>query len=261
MKINYLIILSFFLLNAKTYPQSTSAVELLNEGKSTSYHAYIKYDISLFLKARDIFESAFKLNKTDILPVYHLLWIDEKLLEMSLKKDNESTFEKYYDSSITKARQISTKLGYESEGKTVLAAIYTMKIANDPLSAISLSSEIHELLDDAQKINPMNPISYMIRGIMKYNTPGLFGGSYEEAVQNFSKAISIFSNSKNDDTLQPSWVYLEALAWLGRSLEKTNDLDAAEFIYQKALSIEPDFSWVKNSLLPRVEEKLRDKGE
>jgi hypothetical protein len=54
--------------------------------------------------------------------------------------------------------------------------------------------------------------------------------------------------------------YLEALTWMGRSQEKLENFDAALFSYRKVLSVEPDFGWVKYSLLPKLEEKLAKKN-
>ncbi|NTU73493.1 hypothetical protein HGB07_04985 [Candidatus Roizmanbacteria bacterium] len=69
----------------------------------------------------------------------------------------------------------------------MLAGIYMMKIATSSMSAVTLSPKAHSLLDDAQKSQPGNPRPYIIRGTMKYQTPGIFGGSYEDAVKNFSR--------------------------------------------------------------------------
>jgi len=53
-----------------------------------------------------------------------------------------------------------------------------------------------------------------------------------------------------------NWGYLDALAWLGKTYARLDDFESAISTYNKALQIEPEFSWVKNGLLPAVEEKL-----
>ena len=126
------------------------------------------------------------------------------------------------------------------------------------MSAVTLSSKIHSLLDEAEKIKPEFPRIYLIRGTMKYNTPGIFGGSYKDALKNFNKSVSLYER-QNEDTASCDWGYLEALTWAGRSQEKLENFDAALYSYKKVLSIEPDFSWVKNLLLPELEEHLAKK--
>ena len=65
-------------------------------------------------------------------------------------------------------------------------------------------------------------------------------------------------NDENKNSLNPGWGYVEMLAWIGRTQEKLDDDEAAHFTYKKALRIEPDFGWVKYSLLPDLEKKLAD---
>ena len=226
----------------------------LHEGISLSEKALIAYDKDLLLQAREIFIK----ENANPAALYYQTYCEYKLLEMSLRPGNEDLFDKYYDDAVAHAEQLSALKEDESEGKTLLAGIYMSKIATSSMSAISLSPKIHSLLDDAQKFNSSNPRSYIIRGIMKFQTPGIFGGSYEDAAKNFSKAIQLFEKQDDVDMLKPHWGYLESLAWLGRTQEKLDNPDAAKFAYQKALSIEPNYGWVKFSLLPKLLEKLNN---
>lgn len=223
----------------------------LHEAISLCEKALIVYDSSLLQKAKEIF----KQNNSEPAALYYEALCEYKLLEMSSRPGNESLFEKNYESGVANAEKLSTITEFESEGKTLLAAIYMMKIASNPMSAVTLTSKIHSLLDEAQKIDPNNPRSYIIRGIMKLQTPAMFGGSNEDAAKNFAKAIQLFEKEDKVDPLQPHWGYLESLAWMGRAQEKLENFDAAKFSYQKALNVEPDYVWVKYSLLPKLLEK------
>ena len=120
---------------------------------------------------------------------------------------------------------------------------------------MTLSPKIYSLLDEAQRIDPGKPYSYVIRGIMYFNTPQMYGGSYEEALKNFNKAAKLFEGTDNENNINPVWGYAETLAWIGRTQENLKDNDAAKFAYQKALSVAPDYAWVKYSLLPNLEKK------
>lgn len=214
--------------------------------------AFIVYDSNMLQKAKEIFEQ----NNSTPTALYYKTLCEYKLLEMSSRPGNESLFEKNYESGVANAEKLSAFAGFESEGKTLLAVIYMTKIASNPMSAVTLTPKIHSLLDEAQKINPDNPRSYLIRGIMKLQTPAMFGGSIEDALKNFSKAIQIFDKEDEIDKFQPHWGYLESLAWMGITQEKLENLDAAKFSYQKALNVEPNYTWVKYSLLPKLLEKI-----
>jgi tetratricopeptide (TPR) repeat protein len=239
--------------------QTQSVNDQLTEGKRLTGQAYCRYDKDLLLKAHDIFQHIYKSDTSNFEALYNLILAEYKLIEMGMRPGNEQLFDKYYESALTNAKLLSDQKEFSAEGMTLSAAVYMMKIANSPIRAVTLSSKIHSLLDEAEKIKPEFPRIYLIRGMMKYNTPGIFGGSYEDALKNFNKSASLFEKL-NKDTATIDWGYVEALTWTGRSQEKLEDFEAAIFSYKKVLSIEPDFSWVKYSLLPKLEEKLAQKN-
>jgi tetratricopeptide (TPR) repeat protein len=233
--------------------QSKPAQDDLLEGISLVEKALIAYDRNLLLQAREIFEK----ENSNTMALYYQTYCEYKLLEMSLLPGNEDLFDKYYDDAVTHAEKIAAVEEYESEGKTLLAGIYMMRIATSSMSGVTLSPKVHSLLDDAQKSIPSNPRPYLIRGIMKYQTPGIFGGSYEDAAKNFSKAIQLFEKQDSVNQLKPHWGYIESLAWLGRAQEKLENYGAAKFAYEKALKVEPNYDWVKYSLLPQLMKKTK----
>ena len=258
-KVVFVIIL--FILSSKAFPQKSSQDALLKKGIALTEQAYASYNQDLFLKSRNIFEQVYDSNKTNLLPLYYMTFIDYKLLEMSLRQKGDSLFNKYYDGAEKNALLISENKEWESEGKTLLASVYMMKIAKSPMSAVSLAPKIGDLLEDAVNSNPANPRSYLIIGMMKFNTPKMYGGSYDIASENFRKAVSIYEKQDTTFTLKPSWGYLEALTWLGRSLEQQDNFESAKFMYQKVLSIQPQYGWVKYYLLPNLEKKMEEKNK
>lgn len=214
--------------------------------------ALVVYDKDMLLKAREVFEK----ESDNLTCLFFQTFCEYKLLEMSSRPGNGDLFNKIYDTAVSNAEKLSSTKGFESEGKTLLAGIYMMKIALNPMSAVSLTPQIHSLLDESQQLNPDNPRPYIIRGIMKLQTPAVFGGSIEDAAKNFSKAIQLFEKEDEADPLKPHWGYLDALAWMGITQEKLENYDAAKFAYQKALNFEPEYARVKYSLLPKLLEKI-----
>lgn len=233
--------------------QKTSAI---TEGVALVKKAYLYYSKDLFLQALEIFRNITGSEDDKNKALYYTAYAEYKLVEMSLQKGNEDLFDKYYDTAEKHAEQLSEIGSYSAEGKTLLAGIYMMKIANSPLSAVTLTGQIHSLLDEAQKTNAKIPRSYLIRAIMLFNTPAMFGGSAEKSLQNLNKAVSLFE--RNDDTTEGNidWGYIESLAWQGRVQASLENYDAALFAYNKALEIEPEFMWVSKNLLPALKKKM-----
>jgi tetratricopeptide (TPR) repeat protein len=253
----FALIVLFVVMN-KGYSQDVSLNSQLKKGKSLTYEAMILHDKDLLLKAHSTYEEILQSDKSNPEGLYGLTFTEYKLLEMSLQKENESLFEKYYQSALGNAAKLMEIDKYPSEGKSLLAGIYMMEIANSPMTAVTLSSEINGLLNDAEKLNPQNLMTFIVRGEMKYNTPKVFGGSYEDAVKNFSKAVAICEQNPDSEIVDTSWGHLESLAWLGRAYLKLENYDSAKFTYQKALNIEPGFTWIKYVLLPEVEKKMQN---
>ena len=79
--------------------QQESAANLVKQGKELSKEAYFQYNYNKMLEARSVFEKAFDMDKSNLLPLYYQTLIDYKLLEMSMKQGGDSLFSKYYQNS------------------------------------------------------------------------------------------------------------------------------------------------------------------
>src|ERR1035437_2393005 len=148
MKINLITVVIASVLivfSSKTFPQNSAQEALLKKGKALIEQAYAAYDQELFLKSRNIFEQVYDSNKTNLLHLYYITFIDYKLLEMSLQQKGDSLFNKYYDKAEKNALLISGNKDWESEGKTLLASIYMMKIAKNPMSSVRSEEHTSEL--------------------------------------------------------------------------------------------------------------------
>jgi tetratricopeptide (TPR) repeat protein len=244
-----------FVLSQNEYSQKENFNDLLNSGKTFTYKALVLHDKDMLLEALNQYGKILKADTSNLEALYGLIFVEYRFLELSLQKGNDSLFNQYYQSSLVNAAKLISANKYLSEGKSLLAGIYMMKIASSPMSAVTLSSKINRLLNDAEEANPKNPTTFIVRGEMKYNTPKLFGGSIEDAVNNFNKAVLICEQNPDSTLVDTEWAYLESLAWLGQAYARIDNYDAAKFAYQKALSIQADFSWVKYILLPKIEKK------
>ncbi|AFN74230.1 TPR domain protein [Melioribacter roseus P3M-2] len=242
-----LICLFVLVVSSVLYSQVERVDSLIGLAKS----AYLRYDSSDLEKLRSEFnELAYTGGNHNA--AYYSALLGYKLLEMNM--GNKSVFGNYYEATLKDVERLLEFDDIRADALVIKAAIYMMKIATNPISAVTLSPKIHQLLDEAQSIDPENPYSYVIRGMMKFNTPKMFGGSFEEALKNFSKATFLFENYRN----LPAWGYAESLAWLGRTYVELEDIQSALFAYNRALNSEPEYGWIKHALIPEAEEKIKE---
>lgn len=232
--------------------------EQMKEGIALAQKAYVSYDTEAFQKAHEIFGKIYAADSTNLPALYNLTYVEYRFLELG--SHDKALFDKYVNQAVEHAEKISSAKGFGSEGKTLLASILMMKITYNWAEAMTLSPRIYALLSEALVIDTNNPRANLVYGIMKLNTPAAFGGSVKEALEKFTKTISNFEKEEEESmSLTINWGYLDALAWTGIANEKLEMSDAAIFVYKKALSIEPEFSWIKYVLLPKLEKTKNGK--
>ena len=239
--------------------QAKENKELLPKAISLSEEGYLKFDKSFYIKSHGICERILSSDPENIFAKYYLGYNKYRLVNIAMVNKDSKLFDLYYESTIKTLEPLMDNEKIRSDVRSLLAATYMMKLATDNSEAQTLSIKINSLLEQAKKMDPNNPRSYLIKGTMLFNTPKMFGGSIDGALKNFIKVISIFESepeSKNEIT----WGYLEALAWKGIALAKKGDVENARLSYEQALKIAPDFGWVKYNLLPKLD-GLENKNE
>ena len=218
---------------------------LLKKAIKLSEKAFIKNDVNLYNQSAALCERIISAEPENSLAKYFLAYNEYRILQFPGISENR--FRSIYESATKMLADIEHDKELLPEVKTLTAALTMMKLANNPAEAPALSSRIYTLLGEAAAIDSSNPRIYLIKGIMLFHTPKMFGGSLQKALVNFDKSISIFEHSAKQTV---NWGYLEALAWKGQALAKLGKTGDAKSIYEKALNAEPEFGWVKNALLP-----------
>ena len=140
---------------------------------------------------------------------------------------------------------------YCSEAYAVKAGLIGYRIGLNTYKAPFLGRKGQNYIGEALECDSLNPMAWMEKGNAYYHMPGMFGGSYEKAIRYFSKAVRLFERRQDE---YPRWLYLNALVWQGKALEADGNIPRARNTYQKALEVAPKFKWVKDDLLPGLEE-------
>ena len=168
------------------------------------------------------------------------------LLNNTMADSDESLFDEYIDATDENLDKL-IDLNYKSaEAKAIQSAAPGLKIAHSSWKGMYLGAKSANLIDEAMEEAPNSPIVRKLHANYLYFTPEMFGGDKALATSEYRKAVELFE--KGDTT--NDWMYLDALAWYGIALTTQGEKERAREVFQKALTIAPDFNWVKFELLP-----------
>ena len=106
--------------------------------------------------------------------------------------------------------------------------------------------------DEARELAPANPRVAMHQGVSRLFRPRMFGGGTDKAQKELEAALALFEKESMEG-VWPHWGHAEIHGWLGLTMLRRNDREAARAHYRRALQIEPGFHWVLKTLLPELD--------
>lgn len=138
----------------------------------------------------------------------------------------------------------------ESRYCTYRSAAY----AYDFMLTKNLSSGIKsfQLCHDAVELDPNDPIALSLVGNVEFFSPKIFGGSKKKALADFEKAKEIIMA---DEQYELWWNRPALLLCIVQCYEKLGDIDRAKQEAQALLELYPQFTFLKDSYLPELENK------
>ena len=249
-----------FLFAFLSFAVAQSAIDdLIREGIAQTDDGWAAFNKQTMMNGRSKFERALNAEPENKYALYYLAYSEYRLLTQAFSTKNDETFDQLIDGAVEHCKKAIELETDWSEPKALLSTLYSYKIAKNWMSAMTLGPKSDGLTEEALEKNPNNPRVLLIRGISFFNKPSMFGGSVDKAQADFENSVLQFEVQKNSESLEPTWGHTDALAWLGKAYEKKEMYDKAIDAYKKALVVNPNFSWVKNVLLPNLEKKMAAK--
>jgi hypothetical protein len=154
---------------------------------------------------------------------------------------------------------VDAKIGALSCAGFLLYSMYQQ----DPKSTRiqELIAQARQLRKDAETAAPENPRLLWVLGPMVWNTPPERGGGQAKAIEQYEKGLAAMRKYKGvaSDPLEPSWgepELLMSLAWSNLN-RTTPDLNAAEQYAHSALELVPYWHYVRDILMPQIQEAKR----
>jgi len=141
-----------------------------------------------------------------------------------------------------------------AEAHVLLSNVYGMMIAHSPMKGMFLGARASGAVDKALALEPGNPRALVCKGVSKFNTPAMFGGSDKEAERLLRQAVERLAAEPADKPF-PNWGRFDVHAWLGQVLARRGDKAGAMAEYTAALAVAPKSGWVKYVLIPALDRK------
>ncbi|NOS92777.1 MAG: tetratricopeptide repeat protein [Cyclobacteriaceae bacterium] len=135
---------------------------------------------------------------------------------------------------------------HTAESKALLSATYGLQMGYSPMKGILLGGKSSKLAEEAKTEAPLSPITWRVYGSSKYYTPASFGGDVNEAIAALEKSVKLFESKPSE--LKHNWLYLDTLVLLAQAYSRNKETEKATTLYQKALSIEPNYTYAKSLL-------------
>lgn len=238
-------LLLLFLLFSATGKASAASLSFYQQ---QVYKAYISDDMELWKSTMEQMNSEINISDKFLL---HLTITQYGYIGYLIGNKQKDTAKELLDNTRKNAKKLS-KTHYNTEAYALMAGLNGYEIGLAKHKAPFLGKKSEQFIDKSLDISKVNPMAWTEKGNIYYHMPGFFGGSYEKAIDYYTKAVRYF----NKTPYLPQWLKLNALVWLGKSYEANGQLNKALQTYKKALETEPDFNWVKNDLYPKLLNKM-----
>lgn len=136
----------------------------------------------------------------------------------------------------------------------LMGGLLGMKMRENASLILLIGPRSMNHIDTACKLGPSVPEAWVEMANMKLNSPMIFGGSTDEAIKSYRKALQLYEDQPQH--VRRSWQHLHAHAWLAQCYEKKGRYQLALEAYEQVLEFEPGFRWVANDLLPRLNKRI-----
>ena len=212
-------------------------------------------DLDRMMAARAAFERATADTESSGWARYYTDLADYRIANHLLAGERSKDRASAHLESAVKSLKEVTRLdtAEAAEACALLNNVYGRQISLSPLKAMLLGRRAKKAIEKAGRRAPDNPRAALAAAVTDFNTPGMWGGDKDRAMEGFRRAAALFAVEKPADPLQPVWGHDEVYAWIGLAHLDRDERDEARAAFEKALEIEPDFGWVRYDLLPGLD--------
>lgn len=234
----------------------------LAAARDVAYNANARNDADGMKRALATFERLSADDGTAALPAYYASWTAWSLAGSHYQAGNMDAAKDVVALAVRYARRGLSLRPDGVEFQTMAANAMIGQAVIDSAKFQALVPEIAAARKKALELGPRNPRVVMMDAGMIFNIPPEHGGSQEKGIARFIEALGLFDEEAATppapliDDLQPRWGRDLAHGWLaGMYLRLTPPaVDKARAEIDKALSLRPDFWFVREVLVPKTKD-------
>ena len=245
-------------------PASAQSVQeartALLQARQQLNQAVAQWDIEQMHEARGMLERLLPVKPLQKWTHYYLGYADYRISLFYQQKDPQRA-RQLLDRAIEHLEQAIRLDNRFAEAYALLSSCLGQKIRYEPASAMFLGPQSAEKMQAALALEPHNPRVVLLNALRLFFTPPMFGGSTEKGLAGFRQATELFARFKAADSLAPDWGYEEAFAWVGLAYQQKGDFTRARQAFEQALTILPDYRWVKEILLPNLTKTMQQEHQ
>ncbi len=257
----HLLLSLVFILSLAPVAFAQPAANLLTSGKNILQQGINEGNLDAMYAARATFERALADTGLSAWGHYYIALTDYRIANYLLAQGNENKDQaaKHLEEAVKHLEEVTREEVAEKDAKTtaaevcaLLSSVYGWQIALSPIKGMFLGHKAGTALKRAEQLAPDNPRVVLSAAINTFNTPKIWGGSKERALEGFQHAAELFAREKPPEPIYPTWGHSETYAWLGIAYLDRDEEDSARAAFEKALEIDSNNDWVKYELLPKV---------
>jgi len=141
----------------------------------------------------------------------------------------------------------------EAKSKSFSSAFLAFQMMINPIRVVTNGWKCVNESKDAVKAMPDCWFSQIEYGNVMQSMPTVLGGSKINARNAYLTAMKLMEADSNKRTTYHNWLYLHLLLCIADSYKSTEDYKSVRYYYKKILTIEPNFSYVRTSLMPSLD--------
>jgi len=220
----------------------------------TIYKGYVRGDMEMWKKGMLELEGQYR-RDPKACTLYTLAEARYGYIGYLLGSEKKDVARPVVETFAAEVEQLAGYPEYRAEAEAFRVALLGFRMGLNPARAVTLGPKALKQLETAMQVGKNSAVVWIEKANSEAHMPAFAGGSKEKAAASFREALRLFEAGGAVPACH--WRYLNTMVLSGQLLDRMGDYRGARETYLRALRREPDFQWVRDELLPQVEEKIK----